>query len=178
MDMMEYNKENLEEQTAETTREDHETVDSSQLEEKARQADEYFTRLQRLQADFDNFRRRVQKERDELTDLVTETVICKFLPVVDNLTRAVANAKTAQAGEAQLLTGLEMINRQMEDVLTKLQVTPISCIGEKFDPQKHEAMMQVQDKNKEDETIVEEFQKGYQLKERIVRPSMVIVVKN
>ena len=175
---MEYNKENLQEETEETTCENLETLDASKLEEKARQADEYFARLQRLQADFDNFRRRAQKEREELADIVTESVICKFLPIVDNLTRAVATAKTVQAGETQLLTGLDMISRQMEDVLTKLQVTPINCIGEKFDPEKHEAIMQVQDETKEDETILEELQKGYQLKQRVVRPSMVKVVKN
>lgn len=175
---MEYGKEKVEEQTECSPEEVIDTLDSGTLEEKARQADEYFARLQRLQADFDNFRRRAQKEREELADIVTETIVCKFLPVVDNLTRAVATAKTAQGNDAQLLAGLDMISRQMEEVLTKLQVTSVSCVGEKFDPQKHEAIMQVQDETKEDETIIEELQKGYQLKQRVVRPSMVKVVKN
>lgn len=170
---MENNKEELEEQTVEILQDE----DVSSLEEKARQADEYFARLQRLQADFDNFRRRAQKEREELVDMVTETVICKFLPVIDNLERALATAKQ-QSGDAQIVTGLEMINRQMEDVLGKLNVSAVACVGEKFDPQKHEAVMQVQDETQEDETILDELQKGYQLKQRVIRPSMVKVVKN
>jgi molecular chaperone GrpE len=159
----------------ETLSEQNEAV---QLEEKAKLADEYFNRLQRLQADFDNFRRRSQKEREELADIIAESVICKFLPVIDNLERAVATAKTANPGDIQIVAGIEMIQRQLEEILAKLQVASVAAVGEKFDPQKHEAIMQVPDADKEDETIIEELQKGYQLKNRIIRPSMVKVVKN
>jgi molecular chaperone GrpE len=152
--------------------------DAVQLEEKAKLADEYFNRLQRLQADFDNFRRRSQKEREELADIIAESVICKFLPVIDNLARAVTTARTANPGDTQIVAGIEMIQRQLEEILGKLQVVSVDAVGAKFDPQKHEAIMQVPDADKEDETIIEEFQKGYQLKNRIIRPSMVKVVKN
>jgi molecular chaperone GrpE len=174
---MEEKKENLVGQETENETEQTELCDAGQMEEKARQADEYLARLQRLQADFDNFRRRSQKEREELADLVTETVICKFLPIIDNLERAIATAKNTP-GDAQFVVGIEMILRQMEDVLNKLNVCAINAVGEVFDPQKHEAVMQVPDDSKDDDTITEEFQKGYQLKQRVIRPSMVKVVKN
>lgn len=174
---MEENKENVGEQAAEQETAQAEVCDAGQLEEKAKQADEYLARLQRLQADFDNFRRRSQKEREELADLVTETVICKFLPVIDNLERAIATAKNA-SGDEQLITGIEMILRQLVDVLNKLNITAIDAVGELFDPQKHEAVMQVSDDSQADDTIIEEFQKGYQLKQRVIRASMVKVVKN
>lgn len=174
---MEENKENLAGQETECETVEPEVFAAGQMEEKAKMADEYLARLQRLQADFDNFRRRSQKEREELADLVTETVICKFLPVIDNLERAIVTAKNT-SGDAQLITGIEMIQRQLEDVLNKLNVTPVCAVGETFDPQKHEAIMQVPDDSKTDDTIIEEFQKGYQLKQRVIRPSMVKVVKN
>jgi molecular chaperone GrpE len=154
-----------------------ETVDIAQILEKARLSDEYYARMLRLQADFDNFRRRSQKEREELADIITESVVVKFLPILDNMERALGTAKQAGA-EAQLAAGVEMIHRQMEDILGKLNVTPIPARGETFDPQRHEAIMQVADSEKADDTIVDELQKGYQLKGRIIRPSMVRVVKN
>lgn len=174
---MEENKENLAKQER-----DHETVqaevlDAGQMEEQAKLAEEYLARLQRLQADFDNFRRRSQKEREDLADLITETVICKFLPVIDNLERAIITAKNT-SGDQQFVTGVEMILRQLEDVLNKLDVVTIKAVGETFDPQKHEAIMQVCDESKADDTVAEELQKGYQLKQRVIRPSMVKVVKN
>lgn len=174
---MEENKENLEEKAMDCENEQAEVMDAGQLEEKAKLADEYLARLQRLQADFDNFRRRSQKEREELSDLVTETVICKFLPVIDNLERAIITAKNA-SGDEQLIAGIEMILRQMVEVLNKLNVTAIDAVGEPFDPQKHEAVMQIPDESKADDTVAEELQKGYQLKQRVIRPSMVKVVKN
>lgn len=164
-------------QDQEEVQDQAEVPDVGRMEEKAKLADEYLARLQRLQADFDNFRRRTQKEREDLADLVTETVICKFLPVIDNLERAIATAKST-VGEDQFVTGVEMILRQLEDVLHKLDVAAIQAVGETFDPQKHEAVMRVCDESKADDTIIEEFQKGYQLKQRVIRPSMVKVVKN
>jgi molecular chaperone GrpE len=153
-------------------------VDVAKLLEKAQLSDEYYSRMQRLQADFDNFRRRSQREREELADIITETVVVKFLPILDNMERALGTAKQQAGAEAQLAAGVEMIHRQMEDVLAKLDVTPIPAVGEVFDPQKHEAIMQVADSDKADDIIVDELQKGYQLKGRVIRPSMVRVVKN
>ncbi|HBS59096.1 MAG TPA: nucleotide exchange factor GrpE [Firmicutes bacterium] len=174
---MEEMKEEMMAQEVENEAAEAENFDAGQLAEKAKLADEYLTRLQRLQADFDNFRRRSQKEREELSDTVCETVICKFLPVIDNLERAIITAKNT-SGDAQIIAGIEMILRQMEDVLGKLNVTAINAVGEPFDPQKHEAVMQVNDDSHADDTVIEEFQKGYQLKQRVIRPSMVKVVKN
>lgn len=174
---MEEKKEDLMAQEVQDDAAQEEGFAAGELAEKAKLADEYVARLQRLQADFDNFRRRSHKEREELADLITETVICKFLPVIDNLARAIVTAKNAAADE-QFIAGVEMILRQMEDVLNKQNVTVINAVGELFDPQKHEAVMQVADDSKADDTIIEEFQKGYQLKQRVIRPSMVKVVKN
>lgn len=138
------------------------------------QAKEYYGHLQRLQADFDNYRKRTQKEKEETIKYAAEKVITAMLPVVDNFERAVASARTSQdfAGFAQ---GVEMILKQMQNVLSKEGLSVIKAVGEPFDPNLHDAVMQVESGEHPENTVVEELQKGYYLKEKVLRPSMVKV---
>lgn len=145
------------------------------LEEKSRLLDEMTDRYKRLQADFDNFRRRTRQEKEELSAIVTERIVCQLLPIVDNFERATASTTTDITA---LTTGVEMIFRQLSNTLSQLGVEPISAVGNIFDPAQHEAVMRIEDSNQPDGMIVEELQKGYKVNGRVIRPSMVKVVGN
>lgn len=145
------------------------------LDEKTKQCEEYFNKLQRSAAEFDNYRKRSQREREVLCTDVTGDVIAKFLPVVDNLERALTAFDGSEAAKS-FKEGVELVLRQFRDVLKNLEVEEIDAIGKKFDPNLHEAVMHAEDESKGSAEIVEEFQKGYKLKEKVIRHSMVKVV--
>lgn len=157
------------------TREEMQTM-MADLEEKNKQAEDLNNRLLRLQADFDNFRRRSRQEKEELSQVVASNVIKEILPVLDNFQRALA---TAQAEEnTQLMTGVEMVCRQLISTLEKFGLEHINAVNTQFDPAFHEAVMRVEDSSQPDGLIVEELQKGYKVQGKVVRPSMVRVVSN
>lgn len=132
-------------------------------------------RLLRLQADFDNFRRRSAKEREEISAVVTQNFCKDMLPLLDNFERAMA-AETKDVEAFQ--KGVEMIFTQFQEVLKKNGLEQIEAVGQKFDPKFHQAVMRVEDPEKEDDTVAQELQKGYMVKGRVIRPSMVQVVSN
>lgn len=132
-------------------------------------------RLLRLQADFDNFRRRSAKEREEISAIVTQNFCKDMLPLLDNFERAMA-AETKDVEAFQ--KGVEMIFTQFQEVLKKNGLEQIEAVGQKFDPNFHQAVMRVEDPEKEDDTVAQELQKGYMVKGRVIRPSMVQVVSN
>ena len=132
-------------------------------------------RLLRLQADFDNFRRRSAKEREEISAVVTQNFCKDMLPLLDNFERAMA-AETKDVEAFQ--KGVEMIFRQFQEVLKKNGLEQIEAVGQKFDPNFHQAVMRVEDPEREDDTVAQELQKGYMVKGRVIRPSMVQVVSN
>lgn len=132
-------------------------------------------RLLRLQADFDNFRRRSAKEREEISAVVTQNFCKDMLPLLDNFERAMA-AETKDVEAFQ--KGVEMIFTQFQEVLKKNGLEQIEAVGQKFDPNFHQAVMRVEDPEKEDDTVAQELQKGYMAKGRVIRPSMVQVVSN
>jgi molecular chaperone GrpE len=145
------------------------------LEEKEKEIQEKEERVKRLQADFDNFRRRTRQEKEELSAVVAQTLITDMLPLLDNFGRALE----AEPTDAEALhTGVEMIYKQFGDALKKNGLEAIKTEGEKFDPNFHQAIMRVQDAEKEDDTIEAELQKGYMVRGRVIRPSMVKVVAN
>lgn len=131
----------------------------------------------RLQQDFDNFRTRSRKEQAEAKDKVTAEVAASFLPVVDNCERALAHMEKDPAGAAYA-EGFELLHRQLLKVLVDLGVEEIAAQGETFDPHVHEAVMQIPSPDLPDETVGAVFQKGYRLKEIILRPAKVQVVNN
>ncbi|WP_423791561.1 nucleotide exchange factor GrpE [Mitsuokella jalaludinii] len=132
-------------------------------------------RLLRLQADFDNFRRRSAKEREEISAVVTQNFCKDMLPLLDNFERAMA-AETKDVEAFQ--KGVEMIFTQFQEILKKNGLEHIEAVGQKFDPNFHQAVMRVEDPEKEDDTVAQELQKGYMVKGRVIRPSMVQVVSN
>ena len=132
-------------------------------------------RLKRLQADFENFRRRTNKEREEIGNVVTQELLKSLLPIVDNFDRAMATEQ--QDGEA-FKKGVEMIYTQLGETLKNAGLEIIETEGQKFDPNFHQAVMRVENPDLDDDTIAQELQKGYIVKGKVIRPSMVQVVSN
>ena len=128
-------------------------------------------RYLRLMADYDNYRKRSQKEKDNLYGEIRANAVKEFLPVFDNLERALAAETTDEAYRK----GVEMIMAQFNKTLEKLGVTEIKSLGEKFDPQFHNAVMHVEDEEKGENEIVEVFQKGFMLGDKVIRFAMVKV---
>lgn len=128
-------------------------------------------RYLRLCAEYDNFRKRSQKEKDALYGDVKANAVSAFLPVYDNLERALKQGTEDEAYRK----GVEMIMTQFCTTLEKLGVTPIDCLGEKFDPTLHNAVMHVEDEEKGENEIVEVFQKGFKLGDKVIRFAMVKV---
>ena len=132
-------------------------------------------RYLRLQADFENFRRRTRQEKEELANLVTQNLLKDLLPFLDNFERALAAEGSEESG---LRAGVEMMYKQLVEALKKEGLEYIETKDKPFDPNFHQAVMRVEDAEKEDGTIVAELQKGYIVKGRVIRPSMVQVVGN
>lgn len=150
----------------------------SSIENLQKERDEYLTTAQRLQAEFDNFRKRNGTLRIDSIREGTINAVSQMLPVLDNLERALSSAQSS-GEKGALLEGVEMIFRQFNDVLTQLDVKEIEALGVPFDPQKHHAVAQ-EEANEEQEagTVLEVFQKGYSLADTVIRPSMVKVAQN
>lgn len=146
----------------------------AKLEEKSKQCEEYFDKLQRTAAEFDNFKKRTAKEKEALYSDATSEVVAAFLSVVDNLERAI-EAANKEANVNSLKDGVELVYRQFKDVLQKLNVEVIEAVGNEFDPNLHNAVSHVDDEQYGNNIIVEEFQKGYIYKDKVVRYSMVKV---
>ena len=132
-------------------------------------------RALRLQADFENFRRRTSKEKEELSAVIKQEILKDMLPLLDNFERAMA-AETKDAEAFQ--KGVDMIYTQLQEVMKKNGLEPIETEGQKFDPNFHQAVMRVQNEDLEDDDIAQELQKGYMVEGRVIRPSMVQVVAN
>ncbi|KGX83732.1 nucleotide exchange factor GrpE [Pontibacillus marinus] len=157
--------------------EEQENQDNQEDAEKAQlqqEKDEYQQRLLRLQADYDNFRRRTQKERENDKKYRSQDLINELLPVLDNFERAL-QVEVKEDSAQNFVEGMNMVYRQLKDALTKEGVEEIPAQGEPFDPHMHQAVMQVEDENYDSNVVVEELQKGYKLKDRVIRPAMVKV---
>jgi len=129
-------------------------------------------RILRLQADFENFRRRTAKEKEELTAVITQNMLGDLLPLLDNFERAMAVEQTD--GEA-FRKGVEMIFTQLKEVLNKNGLEHIEAEGQPFDPNVHQAVMRVENPDVSDGTVTQVLQKGYRAKGRVIRPAMVQV---
>jgi molecular chaperone GrpE len=152
----------------------NETTTDSGLEEVRKQADENQQRYLRVQADFDNFRRRSRQEKEDFAKYASLKFIEQLLPVVDNFERALSSSKDTKDFEA-LVKGLDMTFHQVEQLLAQEGLTPIEAVGQPFNPEYHQAIMQVESEEYEEGIVVEEVQKGYILKDKVVRPAMVKV---
>ncbi len=146
-----------------------------ELDQVKLQNEEYLARLQRLQADFENFKRRTKVSDEERAKYASLDLVKDLLTVSDNLLRATTalNAENAEGASE----GIQLIHKQLCDILSRAGVTRVTSVGEQFDPRIHEAVMSVDDADKPDNVVVEEFQSGYKLYDKVIRPSKVKVNK-
>src|SRR3990170_5006245 len=128
-----------------------------ELEDSKELAENYYDRLLRLQAEFDNYKKQMIKEREETVKYSNEKLVLQLLPVYESLENGVQSAKNNDTNDA-LFKGIELVYQQFNDILEKNGLKPIKALGEKFDPYRHEALMQTVDGSLEDDTILEEFQ--------------------
>ena len=135
--------------------------------------DSYLDRLARLQAEFDNFRKRTAREQQEFREYAVAEAVKSMLPVLDSFDRALG---APEGGDFR--AGLALINRQFHDALSKLGVEPLQVVGEPFDPQFHQAVQMVDTTEADDNHVLDELQRGYKLKDRLLRPAMVRVARN
>ena len=155
----------------ETAAAEPETEAAPQQPDTAQQLKAAEDRYMRLAAEYDNFRKRSARERDALFADVRSDTVVKFLPVYDNLLRAIAMTPEGDPGRK----GIEMTLTQFETVLTKLGVTPIEALGQSFDPALHNAVMHTEDPEQGESVVVEEFEKGFKMGDKVIRFSMVKV---
>lgn len=148
-----------------------------QLEDLENEKADLSDRLLRTVAEFDNYRKRVSREKEDLIKFGNEKFALDLLPIMDNFERSLEQARNAQEIEA-VIEGIEMILKQFMTTLEKFHIKPFESIGEPFDPEKHEAMAQQEHDEYDENTVIEEYQKGYLLKERLLRPARVIVSKS
>jgi molecular chaperone GrpE len=150
------------------------SVSLEEYERVKKDRDQLFDRMARLQAEFDNARKREARERTDFRDFATATAVEQFLPVIDNFQLALKAGGTAE----QLRGGVELIVKQMEDVLRSLNVQTIETVGTQFNPHVHESIDSVERADLPDQQVLEEVRRGYKIKERLLRPAMVRVVSN
>jgi len=136
--------------------------------------DALYDRLARLQAEFDNFRKRQAKENADFRDYALTNAIRELLPILDSLDRALQT----QPEGAEFRKGVELIDKQFHDALAKLGVEPIEAKGHAFDPNLHQAIQMVESREVEGNHVVDELQRGYRIKDRLLRPAMVTVSKS
>jgi molecular chaperone GrpE len=151
-----------------------ELVSRTELDQVKAERDHLLDRMARLQAEFDNARKRAEREKVEFRDIATGNVVENFLPVIDNFQLAL----NAPGNADQLRSGVALIVKQMEETLQKMQVSAIPAVGEPFDPRLHEALGSVEREDVPDQHVAEEIRRGYRLRDRLLRPALVRVAHN
>ncbi|WP_397334017.1 nucleotide exchange factor GrpE [Paenibacillus sp. YN15] len=149
---------------------------AAELEALRKQAEENQERYLRTQADFDNFRRRSRQEKEDFAKYASSKLVEQLLPVLDNFERAMAASKDSRDFDS-LLKGLDMIQRQLGQTLEQEGLKAMNAEGEPFNPEFHQAVMQVESDEHGEGIVVEEMQKGYMFKDKVLRPAMVKVSK-
>jgi molecular chaperone GrpE len=153
------------------------TLSSREVEElrkQAAEAQEYLDLARRTQAEFQNYQKRMQREREQERDFARSAYVLELVPVLDNLERALKAAR--DAGETgSLVQGVSMVQAQFLEMLKRLGVTPIAALGEPFDPSVHEALVQQPSKDHPPNTVMHVEQAGYKMNERVIRPAKVVV---
>lgn len=142
-----------------------------QIESQKVQIDETEDRLKRVAAEFDNYKKRSAKERDSLYNSLIADIVSNFLPIIDNLEKAVE----AETKDEEYRKGIELVLKQFKDVLASKGVKEIETVGKTFDPELHEAVSSIVDENLGEKEIAQEYRKGYMIGNKVIRHSMVIV---
>lgn len=180
---MQTQKDNKKQPEQETKKEKEEKIISLKeteylkLQEEAEKAKEYWDRILRLQADFDNTRKRLEREKQDFIKFANEGIILELLNILDDLERTVELAQEKHQDLSAFLKGVEMILAHLYEMIKEYGVKPIEAQGKLFDPNLHEALMQVENKDLTEHTIIEELQKGYLLNDRVIRTAKVKVTK-
>lgn len=146
------------------------------LKEKSEHADEYLDGLKRLQAEFENARKRMEKERQEFLKFSNETLMKALLPLIDSFENAISTFSSEGEKDAHF-DGIKLIYKQMFDILGSEGLVRIRAVGEKFDPNMHEGIMQVESNEHPDGTIIEELRPGYMYHDKCLRPAVVKITK-
>lgn len=147
----------------------------SELEALRAEKANYLDRLARLQAEFDNFRKRSVRDQQDFRDYALAEALKSLLPILDSLDRAL---RTTGVSVDDFRSGIELIDKQFHDALSKLGVEPVGAEGEIFDPNLHQAVQMVDTDEVEDHRVIDELQRGYRIKDRLLRPAMVRVASN
>ena len=150
------------------------TALEGELQKLREERDALLDRVARMQAEFDNARRRAQREQQAFRDFALEEAVKMLLPILDSFDHALASPGEGQ----EFRSGMQLIDRQLHDALAKLGVTEVEAQGQPFDPNLHEAVEMVDTKAAPDQQVLHEFQRGYRLKGRLLRPAMVRVARN
>jgi molecular chaperone GrpE len=151
---------------------------ASETEKLRAERDALLDRLARLQAEFDNARKRAVREQQEFREFAAADVIRNFLPILDSFERALKAGGDSNSNSNDFRNGIELIYRQFQDALQKIGVQPIVSVGQPFDPRVHEAVEMVDTTDVPDHHVLDELQRGYKYKERLLRPAMVRVARN
>ena len=150
----------------------------AELKERAGKADENWERLLRTTADFDNFKKRAAREKQEAIKFANEGLLQKLLPVLENLDMALAATQTARPKDGQSLqSGVNMISQQLKNVLAEAGLEELDALGKPFDPNLHEALMQKETSDVPEGQVVQQLRKGYKFRDRLLRPAGVVVAK-
>ena len=165
--MSEEKKENLEK----NENKEVEAKENDELGAMKQELEETTDRLKRIMAEFENYKKRSNKEREMLYNSLLADIVSSFLPVIDNLEKALS----VETEDESYKQGIELVLKQFNDVLTKFGVEEIKTVGETFDPEVHEAVSSIQDETKGEKEIVQEYRKGYKIGTKVVRHSMVVV---
>lgn len=131
-------------------------------------------KLKRLAAEFDNYKKRNIRERDKMACMAESDIILAFIPIIDNLKRAIESSESNDDYES-LSKGIRLVWKQLEQIMDQLGIEEMECKGKNFDPEKHEAVMHIEDDNYDENIIVEDLQKGYMYKDKVIKHSMVKV---
>ena len=148
-----------------------EKEENSELEKTKQELDEITDRLKRIMAEFENFKKRSSKERENLYNSLVSDIVASFLPVQDNLEKAIS----VKTEDENLKQGIELVVKQIKDIFQKFGVEEIETVGKPFDPEVHEAVSSVQDDTLGEKIVKEEYRKGYTIGNKVIRHAMVVV---
>jgi molecular chaperone GrpE len=149
-------------------------AEATELEKVKAERDQLLDRVARMQAEFENARKRGERERNEFREFAAAGVVEQFLPVLDNFQLALKSSGSAE----QLRSGVELIVKQMEEILRQMQVVAVPAVGEEFDPRVHEALGTVERDDIPDQHVAEEVRRGYKMRDRLLRPALVRIAHN
>jgi molecular chaperone GrpE len=165
-------------EAAESAKVDPQAELRAQIESLVQERAALYDQLLRRQAEFENYRKRIDRERAEVYQRARAEVLLELLPVLDNFERALASLEKSEGDAASLRHGVELIHRQFKDALTKLGLQPVEAVGQTFDPHLHEAVTIEPTDEHEENTVIEEFERGYKLGDKLLRPAKVKVAAN